>query len=77
MVDSKPCMERMLQASSTFEVLRHIYLGHCSDSFDEPPHSMQVCRTQIRRFVAKQAETICFVGDRCPLLMTLQVVVSP
>jgi hypothetical protein len=33
--------------------------------------------TQIRRFVAKDADTIHFIGNRCPLFVTLQVVISP
>lgn len=66
----------MPQASCTFELLRHVYLGRFSDSLDEPTHSMQVCRTQVRRFVGKHAETIRFIGDHCPLLVTLQVAIS-
>lgn len=75
-IGSGPRMERMLQASSTFEVLQHGYIVRCSVGLNEPSHPMQVCRTQARRFLAKKAETIRFVVDHCPLLVALKVAFS-
>ena len=74
---SKPVLGRMIHACSTFEYLRHVYLGRCYDDYDEAPHSMRVCKTQVRRPIMRRADSIRFIADHCPLLVSLQIVVSP
>ncbi|KAF9693941.1 hypothetical protein EKO04_007755 [Ascochyta lentis] len=70
-------LQRMIHTGSTFRFLRHVYLGSCYDTYDEWPHSLRICGTQVRRPIVRRAESVRFIAEYCPLLVSFQVVITP